>query len=74
MSSKLIVKVIGTAEHINNLIDFLPIDTIRSISEKKPNGEDAQLKHQFLHLDMKQLAALVEVQKEVSKRFMEGVR
>ncbi len=73
MSNKqLILKVIGTPEHINSVIDFFPTDAIQCISEKKVNSESYNVKHQFIHLNPNVMSKLVEVQKEVGKQFMEG--
>jgi hypothetical protein len=73
-NKKLTIKISGNPEDVNNLVDFLPLDLVDYMSEAFKNSEAPNSVHRFLKLNAKQLAELRELQKEVTKQFMEGVR
>ncbi len=67
-----ILKATGTAEQLNQIVDFLPLEMIDSITGKIQNSENKSKMHRYIRLNADVLAEMIEGHKEDSKQFTEG--
>lgn len=64
MAKKTTIKVSGTPDQINDVIDFLPQDAIIKTGKKMKDSEAINRYHQFIKLNASFIKELAEVERE----------